>query len=295
MWVNYNMNIKQLCTEYNIPYNAKNPKRSLDKLRKEYIVAEVSPKNYIVERPLTDDEKATITKFTKCREMLQDVICVQLAESKTNTIRSDTKGFLEMFGVVNNKYRYFAYDGMNESKLELLNNLDVPNAVLSVFYTDVHPVLNGLLKSVFRKMESELLIMKQDVMMCGVYENYVDFKTGEHKTRTRKFEPSADEKENFLRIARNVMLNNNIKSWDNANYFQRKYINDEACRQMGWAFVYNDYILTLNRSGIKDLVADKQLLNNEVCKKVLMSKQGKLKDYDKDTLTICINALIKTT
>ena len=52
------MNIKQLCIEYNIPYNSKNPKRSLDKLRKEYIVTEVSPKNYIVERPLTDEEKS---------------------------------------------------------------------------------------------------------------------------------------------------------------------------------------------------------------------------------------------
>lgn len=51
------MKLKQLCDKCNVPYNSKNPKRSLNKIRKEYMINEVSPRNYIIERPLTNDEK----------------------------------------------------------------------------------------------------------------------------------------------------------------------------------------------------------------------------------------------
>jgi hypothetical protein len=46
------MNIKQLCELYNEPYNSKNPIRSLNNLKKNYLITEHN-KNYTVERPLT--------------------------------------------------------------------------------------------------------------------------------------------------------------------------------------------------------------------------------------------------
>lgn len=285
------MNIKQLCTEYNIQYNSKNPKRSLDKLRKEYIVTEISPKNYVVDRPLTDEEKNVLTKFTKCREMLQDVICSQLVNAETNKIRSDTKGFLEMFGIVNSHYKMFSYEELTEEKIKFLENINLPNAVVSCFYEDVHPILNDMLKSVFRKMESEFLIMKQDIMMYAKRHYYKD-NDGKTHWYVDKIEPNADEKEEFMRIGTELFPKYNIKSWDEASNLTKKKINAEICAQMGWAYVYNDYEIILNRKGIKQRYTMSQL-NNEVCTKILNSKQGELKNYDRELLEDCIKSLIK--
>lgn len=279
------MNIKQLCELYNEPYNSKNPTRSLNNLKKNYLIIEHN-KNYTVERPLTEEERSSLSNRSQAKTLLRQIICIELSKSPTNTLRADTKGFLEMFYIVNSKYRFFSYENLNEDKIKILNSTDLTSSMLEYFYKDVHPILSRLLKEVFKELELELLIKKTDIMMYGNIKRIGD------DIVTEKHQATPDEVEQFLSVARAIMLSKGIKSWDKAQYFQKKQINHEACKVLGWSFVYNDYLLTLNRQGLQQ-EASALLLNNEVCKKLYRSKQGHLKEYDKSTLKDCVDFLIK--
>jgi ribosome-binding ATPase YchF (GTP1/OBG family) len=100
-----------------------------------------------------------------------------------------------------------------------------------------------------------------------------------------------DEKEMFLKSAREKMLKLNYSKWSEVPYYQKKLINKQTCAELGWAYVYNDYVLTLNRSGIKQVT--KERLNDEVCKKIYQSRQGNLKEYSRELITDCIDTIIK--
>lgn len=282
------MNIKQLCNQYQIEYDPNHPNRSLSKLQKQYLTAKVGNNQYEVIRPLTLDEKADLTQLTDCPKLLRSIICNQLAQSPTNSIRTDTKGFLEMFYLINSKYKYFAYDEINEEKNKILQSTTLPKNVLEDFYSDVYPLLNDMLKATFRRLENELLIKKTDIMMYGIIT-----RTDNGRLCTTKYQATNDQIEVYLSIARNIMKNKyHISKWEDCNYFQRKAINKDTCKEMGWSFVYNDYELILNRQGLKNEV-QLQDMNKEVCKKIRNSKRGNLKDYDKNLLSDCIDFLIK--
>ena len=82
------MKLKDLCEQVNIPYNVKNPTRSLNAIKKEYIVEQNgSKKDYSIVRPLTDKEKFDLQKLSDCRKILKDTIYVSLSLVKENKIR----------------------------------------------------------------------------------------------------------------------------------------------------------------------------------------------------------------
>ena len=58
------MKLKDLCEQVNIPYNSKNPTRSLNAIKKEYLIEQNgNKKDYTIIRPLTDEEKILNTKL----------------------------------------------------------------------------------------------------------------------------------------------------------------------------------------------------------------------------------------
>ena len=140
------MKLRQLCDGLGIKYNEKNPKLSLNVIKKNYLVEQNgNKKDYSIIRPLTDEEKFDLQKLSDCKKILQDTIYVQLSLIKENKMRSDIKGFLELFDMVNENYKYFTYDSMNEQKYKLLKDYIDPkleNATLYDFVNDVHPILN---------------------------------------------------------------------------------------------------------------------------------------------------------
>ena len=58
------MKLRQLCDNLGIKYNEKNPKLSLNKIKKDYLVEQNgNKKDYSIIRPLTDEEKFLNTKL----------------------------------------------------------------------------------------------------------------------------------------------------------------------------------------------------------------------------------------
>ena len=297
------MKLKDLCEQVNIPYNSKNPTRSLNTIKKEYLIEQNgNKKDYTIIRPLTEQEKTELQKISDCKKILKDTIYVSLSLVKENKIRSDIKGFLELFNMVNGNYKYFTYDTMTEQKYDLLKDYTDPkleNSVLHDFVGDVHPILNRLVKETFNDMVDERLIYKKEILMFGYYERY-QLEDGYYVETRRKVEANDEQIKEFLEHSRKYMSEKGYNKWSEVPYFTKIDINRKICRDMGISYVYTDYEIILNNDGIsnevehnKDLKELKDSLNKSTIKKLLRSTQGKLKELTLDEKKDRTDMLIK--
>lgn len=284
------MNIRELSEKCDIKYDSKHPQRTLDRIKQKYEVIETSYHNYTLGRELTIDEQLYKLTRTNARQMLRYVICAELAKAQGNVIRTDTKGFLELFYMVNYKYRYFAYDNLNKRKKQILEETNIPQVVLEQFYQDVHPLLNNMLKSILKQLQGESLITRTEVLMYGTRE-----KQDNGTFVVTKHEMTDGDIECYLALRRAVCKEMyHCTNWDKLSYYKQMSVHREVCRRSDmWDFIYNDYILHLNK---KDLQEEAKIsateFNKEVRKKVRTSKQKDLKMYNKDLLKSCVDFLI---
>lgn len=295
------MKIRELCESVGIEYDNKNPKRSLNKLKQLYVLEQVGKRDYNIVRDLTEDEQIIGKKLTNCQKLLEDVICVQLSLSDDNTIRTDMKGFLELFNVVNKKYRYFSYRNITDDKLKLLEDFDdvkFENDLLCNYVDDVNPILYKMTKNVFKKLQSEMLIFVKEHLLFG--KKYrVENEDGSVVEFTRVIEASNIHHEEYMRLFRLYAQEMGV-SIDNMNNKIKKQIKNKVCKDMNVSYAYTEYELILNREGLKDLVNSsgelmklKMSLNKNVVHKLNLSTQGNLKNYDDDVKVYCSDFLIK--
>lgn len=282
--------LKELCDKYNIPYDSKRAERCRKKLNR-YCVFDRIGNSYFIVRERTEEEREFMVKFTNCKKLLKGLVCQDLNSVDGNTLRMNTKEFLEYFGVVNQHYKDFSYPNLTKQKVMFLEKIDMTDTMLMSFYEDVNPILNRLLKEVFKDLENEMLIKKNEIMMYGIREGYVK-EDGSVNYYIRKYQATNDEIEKFLETMKDILTENGLKGIDETNYYQRKRFYDETCKKLKWDFVYNDYEIILNRKGLQQEVT-KEMLNKEVCKKIMLSKQGNLKEYKKKELIECINAVVR--
>lgn len=284
------MTVRELSEKCGVEYDKHNPARTLERIKRKYEVTEIGFKNYELGRELSLDEQLNALTKTNARQMLRYIICSELAKAPDNIIRTDTKGFLELFYVVNYKYRYFAYDNLNKRKRQILKETDIPQVVLEQFYRDVHPLLNNMLKSIFKQLQSESLITKTDVLMYG---KKVKLDNGNFVVT--KHEMTHDDIEKYLNLRRAVSKElYHTTNFDRLSYYKQIAVQKEVCKRSdSWDFIYNDYLLCLNRKDLKEEAEISAVeFNKEIQKKVKISKQKDLKKYNRDLMKSCVDFLI---
>ena len=296
------MNIKELCNETNIEYNPNHPSYSLNKIKQNYLLEEVGRRDYKIVRKLTKQEQITGKKLTQCRQLLEDTILVQLSLSDENTIRADMKGYLELFNIVNSKYRYFVYENMTEQKYKILEGFVDPkceNNTLCDYVDDVNPILYRLVKQVFKKMSGEMLLyVKEHLMFAKKY--IIPTESGASIEYLKTVEANNDQVEEYMRLFRYYADEMGAHNLDNLNNRTKYKIKAKVCKELGITYAYTEYELILNREGLQnvigsrpDLIELKDSLNKNVIHKLNMSKQGHLKEYSVEDKEHCSDFLIK--
>lgn len=296
------MNIKELCEVAQVDYNSNHPSYSLNKIRQIYLLEEVGKRDYKIVRKLTKEEQITGKKLTQCKQLLENVIYVQLSLSNENTLRADMKGFLELFNIVNSKYRYFAYENMTEQKYKILSGFVDPkyeNTTLCDYVDDVNPILYRLVKQVFKKMSGEMLLyVKEHLMFAKKY--IIPQESGASIEYLKTVEATNDQVEEYMRLFRYYADELGVVNLDNLNNRTKYKIKAKVCRDLGITYAYTEYELVLNREGLQsvvgsrpDLIELKDILNKNIIHKLNMSKQGHLKEYSLEDKEHCSDFLIK--
>ena len=296
------MNIKELCEQTNIEYNKNHPSYSLNKIKQNYLLEEVGRRDYNIVRKLTKDEQIKGQKLTQCNKLLEDTIIVQLSLSDENTLRSDMKGFLELFNIVNNKYRYFVYENMTEQKYQILSGFIDPkheNMSLCDYVDDVNPILYRMVKNIFKKLRNEMLIYEKEHLMFA--KKYV-VKNDDNSTVEfiKKYEANNEQIEEYMRLFKYYAHEMGFDNIDNLNNRIKYKIKAKVCHELGITYAFTEYEIILNREGLQyevdnnsDLKELKDSLNKNIIHKLNLSNEGRLKDYDLNDKERCSDFLIK--
>lgn len=305
------MKLREICELCGFEYDGKHSDKALERVRKEYVVEKNMLKrgDYVIVRPLTEEEKLTRKQITQFKPILKDTLYVCLSLSKDNTIRCNADKFLERLQVVNEYYRLFVYDTYSTKKenfiKEQFNTTDnrivaMKWSELNIFAKACDPILKKALKDCFREMEKDqyIYIKKHPI---GAIKTKVEYDNHKEYPTTVKAELSNEQIETRmkLRVQKMQSINKNFTNWSKVDFFTRKQIDNEVSKEMGYDYFYDEYEIVINRDVIKDIVINNEKLNElrnslsqETIKKIFSSQSNDLLELSYFEKKQGINALI---
>ena len=124
------MKLKQLCDNLGIKYNEKNPKLSLNKIKKDYLVEQNgNKKDYFIIRQLTDEEKILNTKLVPYKNQFHVISDIK---NKSGVYKIELKEEKKIYiGQTNNFYNRFCRH-CNPSTYSLAKDIIKQGAIFSV-------------------------------------------------------------------------------------------------------------------------------------------------------------------
>lgn len=305
---NKHYTIRELCELLNIKYNEKNPKLSLNKIKYELELEQITKQKYRIIRELSIEEKTELLHFSQCKQILEPTIYYMLSKAKDYKIRDDMQGYFKRFHITNEYYKYFSYDNLTEKKIELLEKLNFgeemkeTNLIFHHFVTDTNPIFRRIVLSVFDKMVDESYIIKKDHLMFGV-EKYINVGANDNgdviqKCINNNNEATNEEERTFVTIRREKMEALNYNELSKVPYPIRKQIEQAVLKEMGKKYMYYEYEIILNTEGLQRKSEEQNLeelfnqLNISIAEKIKRSKAGGLKDTSSTIKQQCIDNLI---
>lgn len=288
------MKLKELCETVGIEYNNKNPKRSLDKITKCYKIGNVNNKknDYYIIRELSAEEKREYRTNIKMKEAFKDGICATLSIIEDNKVCGSIKDFYEVFDIVNKNYSWFKYKNITEQKINFLNsqNINMDNLIIyHDFATEIDTMFRRMVKDTLDRLEKELIIYINKRLTFV----YVD----EHGYKRIKF-ANENETQSLLEVGRKILDKYKYEVYSDIMYYDKENIKDEISKELGIEYFYNQYEIILNKEYLNKIKIDvsmevKNKVNELSVKKLSMSKQGVLKEYDIEMLNDCIDTIVK--
>lgn len=124
------MKLRQLCDNLGIKYNEKNPKLSLNKIKKDYLVEQNgNKKDYFIIRQLTDEEKILNTKLVPYKHQFHVISDIK---NKSGVYKIELKEEKKIYiGQTNNFYNRFCRH-CNPSTYSLARDIIKQGAIFSV-------------------------------------------------------------------------------------------------------------------------------------------------------------------
>lgn len=308
---NKHYKLRELCLLLNIEYNEKNPKLSLNKIKYELQLEQISKQKYRIVREYSMEEKAELQHYSKCKELLEPTIYYLLSQVETGTgIKDDMKGLFERFHITNKHYRYFAYDELTDQKYLTLESMGIVadateyNMIFNHFVNDVNPILRRIVLDTLYKMVNESYIsLNKSKILVSIDKTLLGYDKEDkprYDVRHNKKEMSKEDEIQYTTIRREYMEKYRYNEWDKVPYPIRCDIESRVVSDMGYHYQFTMYEILPNTEGLKRIVEYKNLikpfeeLEISVSEKLRKSKSKKLLETDNEIKEICIDKLIKS-
>lgn len=306
---NKHYTLRELCNLLGIQYNQNHPKLSLNKIKMELELHQISKQKYRIVRELSYEEKAELRHFSNCKQILEPTIYYLLSKTTDNKIRDNMKGYFERFHITNEYYKYFAYENITEKKLELLEainfgeELTFANMVMYNFVTDTHPIFRRMVLDTFHKMVDESYIVLKEHLMFGekITLTLGTNELGEkiEKQIYKNKDATIIEEQLYTTIRRDKMEYRKFNEWSKVPFFVKQQIQNEILHEMGKHYMYYEYEIILNKEGLQRKSEEQNLenlfnqLNVAIAEKIVRSEQGELKNTPQVIKKQCSDKLIK--
>ena len=284
------LKLKELCEELGYKYDKKNPKRSLEEIKKTYVIKQ-DGRDYSVVRELSTEERREIKTYVKMRGVIKDTIFATLSMVDNNKIGGTINDFYELFAIVNNNYSWFKYNNMNNKKREYIATHNIKEENICIYHEfskEVDIMFHKTVKECLEQLEKEMLIY---------INKYLTFVYRDENGYRHSKTASDKDTELLLEAGREVMNKYGYESYDKISFYDKNKIKNEICKIVGIEYFYNYYEIILNNKFLNfdcgDCIDLKKKVNDLAVKKLSTSNQGVLKEYDIEMLNDCIDTLIK--
>ena len=166
------MKLRQLCDNLGIKYNEKNPKLSLNKIKKDYLVEQNgNKKDYFIIRQLTDEEKILNTKLVPYKNQFHVISDIK---NKSGVYKIELKEEKKIYiGQTNNFYNRFCRH-CNPSTYSLAKDIIKQGAIFSVIELEDNEHERFVKETYWSKYYKEngyKLLNKEEVLFKAQHEN----------------------------------------------------------------------------------------------------------------------------
>ena len=166
------MKLRQLCNNLGIKYNEKNPKLSLNKIKKDYLVEQNgNKKDYFIIRQLTDEEKILNTKLVPYKNQFHVISDIK---NKSGVYKIELKEEKKIYiGQTNNFYNRFCRH-CNPSTYSLAKDIIKQGAIFSVIELEDNEHERFVKETYWSKYYKEngyKLLNKEEVLFKAQHEN----------------------------------------------------------------------------------------------------------------------------
>ena len=308
---NKHYTIRDLCELLGIEYNKKNPQLSLNKIKYELQLEQISKQKYRIIKEFSPEEKAELRHYSQCKSLLEPTIYYLLSQVETGTgIKDDMKGLFEKFHITNKHYRYFSYDELTDKKYQILESMGIVtdateyNMIFNHFVTDVNPILRRIVLDTLYKMVNESYIsLNKSKVLVSIEKKFLGYDKEDnpkYDVMHVKKEMDNDDEIKYTTIRRDYMEKYKYNEWDKVPYPIKCDIESRTISDMGYHYQFTLYEILPNTEGLKRIVEYKNLvkpfeeLEASVSEKLKKSKSKNLLNTGSEIKDICIDNLIKS-
>lgn len=291
--------MSEMCELTNQKYDPSHSKNNLIELEKSYIIERKSRYKYCFIRELSAEEKLEAIVYGKYKQLLRPIIITTLAKKTDNRVQRRMKEYLNMFGIVNDNYAPYTWSNRNLALLEHIWNIDLDEQKVDDFISEADPMLKRMVKDIWEEMAHDDLIEMIEHPYFVERIIFEDQITKKRSYRRYSHKCNNDEREWLMSTKKEVATEMGYNNSNEVPFVRRNEFSSKVAQRLNILYYYDEYELILNREWLgrseyclEDISLHLKLINEQIIRKLLTSKQGKLKRLSEPDRLKCIDTII---
>ena len=291
--------MSEMCELTNLKYDSNHSKNNLMELEKSYIIERKSRYKYCFVRELSPKEKLEAIVYGKNKQLLRPIIITTLSKKTDNRIQKRMKEYLNLFGIVNDNYAPYTWTNRNLALLEHIWDINLDEQKVDDFIAEADPMLKRMVKDIWEEMEHDDLIEMIEHPYFVERIIFEDQVTGRRSYRKHSHKCNNDEREWLMATKKEVAIEMGYNNSNEVPFVRKHELSNKVATKLNILYYYDEYELILNREWLgkseyclEDISLHKKLINEQVIRKLLTSKQGKLKRLSEPDRLKCIDTVI---
>lgn len=291
--------MSEMCELTNQKYDPSHSKNNLIELEKSYIIERKSRYKYCFIRELSAEEKLEAIVYGKYKQLLRPIIITTLAKKTDNRVQRRMKEYLNMFGIVNDNYAPYTWSNRNLALLEHIWNIDLDEQKVDDFISEADPMLKRMVKDIWEEMAHDDLIEMIEHPYFVERIIFEDQITKKRSYRRHSHKCNNDEREWLMSTKKEVAIEMGYNNSNEIPFVRRNEFSSKVAQRLNILYYYDEYELILNREWLgrseyclEDISLHLKLINEQIIRKLLTSKQGKLKRLSEPDRLKCIDTII---
>lgn len=281
---NVSIRYKELCEALDIErQRGSKLQKQMNDLSKDFEIIKEG-REYTIIKYYTEQDRLDKLYFDNIKSHVEMLICTMLTYPHvTNSRKIDMGEILELLKMVNKDYNITKYGENKRYATELLEIDDI--AYTDIFFNETDTMLSRIIRESLNDLQDKKIIMynKYSVLVKKIYNEKGKWVDKEEYELLKDW-----EKEAILTCQNEVLSDMGYKKesqiFADGDVVKRQY-RDEVARRLNCDYYHNRYELIINTKHIMDYTIKdpierkrvKKICNTLVKKKVISSKQGKLK------------------